>query len=133
MAAKGHYIMIDESILRDVKIEDLIISLGYEAFGFYIALLTLVRGYDSTGYRIPYERLNLIERRHLNLSDEEMVRFSEFLEKAIDLELLRESEDGKFFWSERRRIDLLKQEEARKKMSEAGIKGMASRYKNNTL
>ena len=133
MAAKGHYIMLDEAFLDDPKIEDLQISMGIEGIGFYIVLLTVFREHSATDYRIPYDRLSIIADRRMHLTKEEKERFSIFMEKAIEIGLLKESEEGDCFWSERRRIDLKKQEEARKKMSEAGVKGMASRYKNTTL
>ena len=127
MSAKGHYIMIDETILSDTKVEDLIMALGYEGFGLYIAFLTLIRHYDSTGYRVPVERLEIIARRHLNLHTErELDAFSDFILTAIKLELLRQ--DDEYIWSERRRIDLLKQEEIKRKQSLGGKEAMEKRY-----
>lgn len=128
MSAKGHYIMLDEAFLDDPKIEDLQIALGVEGIGFYIMLLTVFREHSATGYRIPYERLSIIADRRMHLTEAEKERFAIFIEKAIEIELLRESEEGTYFWSERRRIDLTKQEEASRKMSAAGIKGNNKRW-----
>ena len=130
MAAKGHYIMLDEAFLDDPKIEDLQIALGVEGIGFYIILLTVFREHSATDYRIPYDRLSIIVDRRMHLTEAEKERFPLFMEKAIEIGLLRESEEGDCFWSERRRIDLKNQEEAKKKMSLAGVKGMTSRYSN---
>ena len=128
MAAKGHYIMLDEAFLDDPKMEDLQIALGIEGIGFYVVLLTVFREHSSTGYRIPYDRLNIIADRRMHLTDAEKDRFSFFMAKAIEIGLLQESEEGDYFWSERRRIDLLKQEELRKKQSISGKETMEKRY-----
>ena len=131
MAAKGHYIMLDEAFLDDPKIEDLQISMGIEGIGFYIVLLTVFREHSATDFRIPYDRLSIIADRRMHLTEEEKERFSIFMEKAIEIGLLKESEEGDCFWSERRRIDLKKQEEAKRKMSEAGRDGIIRRWENS--
>lgn len=127
MSAKGHYIMIDESILSDTKIEDLLMALGYEGFGLYVAFLTLIRNFDSTGYKVPLDRLEILARRHLFLhTEEELESFSEFIATSVQCGLLQE--DDRYIWSERRRIDLLKQEEIKKKQSAGGKEAMGKRY-----
>ena len=128
MAAKGHYIMLDEAFLDDPKMEDLQIELGIEGIGFYVVLLTVFREHSATGYRIPYDRLNIIADRRMHLTDAEKERFSTFMEKAIEIGLLKESEEGDFFWSERRRIDLLKQEEIRQKQKDSAIRTNLKRF-----
>lgn len=129
MAAKGHYIMIDESILSDTKIEDLLMALGYEGFGLYVAFLTLIRNFDSTGYKVPLDRLEILARRHLLLhTEEELESFSEFIATSVQCGLLQE--DDKYIWSERRRIDLLKQENIRQKQKESAIKTNSKRFGN---
>jgi hypothetical protein len=120
--------MLDEAFLDDPKMEDLQIELGIEGIGFYVVLLTVFREHSATGYRIPYDRLNIIADRRMHLTDAEKERFSIFMAKAIEIGLLQESEEGDFFWSERRRIDLLKQEELRKKQSLSGKETMEKRY-----
>lgn len=128
MAAKGHYIMLDEAFLDDPKMEDLQIELGIEGIGFYVVLLTVFREHSATGYRIPYDRLNIIADRRMHLTDAEKERFSTFMEKAIEIGLLQESEEGDYFWSERRRIDLLKQEEIRQKQKDSAIRTNLKRF-----
>lgn len=132
MAAKGNYIIIEESILRDPLIEDLVLQGGYEAFGYYIAILSVMRDYRSYGYRIPISRLDILaSSRLLIYREEERKRFGEMVGLMVVIGLLKQEEG--FIWSERRTRDLVKQDDSRRKMSEAGIKGMANRYGGSTF
>lgn len=132
MAAKGNYIIIEESILRDPKIEDLILQGGYAALGYYIAILSIIRDYKTFGYRIPIKRIDIIAGSRLMLYEEaDRETFAEHVALMIALGLLRK--DDEFIWSERRRQDLIKQDQSREKMSQAGVKGMAARYGNRDV
>ena len=114
---KGNFIKVDENILSSPKIQKLIIARGYEGLGFFISLLTVMRNYQSTAFRIPLEDLETIASWHLHLNAEEQDRFALFIEKAIELDILKVNDE--YLWSERRSNDLLAQETLRKKQSES--------------
>lgn len=120
MAAKGNYIIIEESILRDPKIEDLILQGGYAALGYYIAILSIIRDYKTFGYRIPIKRIDIIAGSRLMLYEEaDRETFAEHVGLMVALGLLKK--DDEFIWSERRRQDLIKQDQLRDKQSQAAL------------
>lgn len=124
--AKGNFIRIDELILANPKIQKLIISRGYEALGFYIALLTTMRAYASTAYRIPLDDLEIIASWQLKLNDEQLSSFAEFIEKAVELDILQRNEE--YIWSDRRVNDLMAQELIREKQKDSAIKTNIKRF-----
>ena len=118
MAAKNNYMIISEAILRDPMIEDLILQGGYDALGYYIAILSVMRDYRDFGYRIPVSRLDILAgSRLLICREDERKRFGELVGLMVIIGLLRK-EDG-FIWSERRTSDLLKQDDIREKQTKA--------------
>ena len=125
--SKNNFVKVDEQILLFPEIRKLIMSCGYEGFGFYIALLTTMRSFHASRYRIPLGDLNILAEWQLNIrSDAEQERFSKFIEVACDLNLLKMDEDA--IWSEWRVNDLMAQEELSKKQSNAGKIAMEKRY-----
>ena len=132
MAAKNNYMIISEAILRDPMIEDLILQGGYAAFGYYIAILSIMRDYKDFDYKLPIKRLDIIAGSRLMLYDaKDRETFAEHVGLMLAIGLLKKNEDC--IWSDRRRLDLIKQDESRAKMSEAGVKGMAARYGNRDI
>ena len=128
--AKSTYVKVDEQILLSPKIRKLILACGYEGLGFYIALLSTMRTFQATGYKIPLDDLSILSEWQLNIrSDAEQERFSNFIGTAVELDILKMSD--KYIWSERRVNDLLKQEESCKKMSEAGRDGIIKRWEKS--
>lgn len=123
MSMKGNYIILEEGLLRDDKIRDLIEVRGFEGLGVYISLLTLIRGYSESDYRIPWNEVRKISRWDLLMPEEEL---RGFIDSCIACNLFKA--DDRFFWSDRRRNDLKKQDEVRRKQKEGGKKGAYRRY-----
>lgn len=123
MSKRGNYLIVQEDILRDDKIRDLIESRGYEGLGMYIAILTLMRNYSDTGYKVPWEEVRKISKWDLLIPEQEL---QGFIDSFIDCDLFKSNDQ--FFWSERRINDLKKQDETKQKKSEGGKKGLEIRW-----
>ena len=120
------FLKLDERLLRDDKIRDLIKRDGYEGLGIYLALLTLVRNYSDHAYQIPLSKVSDIASWDLHIPEEKL---QEVLESCLEIGLLENDENS--IWSPRRKNTLLKEEEARRKMSEGGKRGIQTRWNNS--
>nr|DAT34193.1 MAG TPA: protein of unknown function (DUF4373) [Caudoviricetes sp.] len=118
------FLKLDERLLRDDKIRDLIRSDGYEGLGIYLSLLTLFRNYKDHAYQIPLDKIPEIASWDLHIDPD---RLMALIERCAEIGLFRKSEET--FWSPRRKSDLLKAEELRKKQSEGGLRAMEKRWK----
>ena len=123
MSNRGNYLIVQEDILRDDKIRDLIEAKGFEGFGIYISLLTLMRNYQESGYKVPWSETRKIARWDLLIPNEKL---REIIDACIGCGLFKS--DDSFFWSERRVECLEEQERMRKKKVEAGKKGLEKRW-----
>lgn len=123
MSKRGNYLIVQEDILRDDKIRDLIEMRGYEGLGIYIAVLTLMRNYSDTGYKVPWDEVRKIARWDLLISEDDL---KSFIDSFIECNLFKA--DDRFFWSERRKNCLEAQDEIRKKQVDGGKKGASKRY-----
>ena len=121
------FLKLDERLLRDDKIRDLIKRDGYEGLGIYLALLTLVRNYSDHAYQIPLSKVSDIASWDLHLPEEKL---QEVLESCLEIGLLKNNENS--FWSPRRKRDLLKAEEDRKKRSETNRSNVLKRWKSSS-
>ena len=120
MAAKNNYMIISEAILRDPMIEDLILQGGYAAFGYYIAILSIMRDYKDFDYKLPIKRLDIIAGSRLMLYDaKDRETFAEHVGLMLAIGLLKKDEDS--IWSDRRRLDLLKQDNLRDKQTQSAL------------
>lgn len=128
MSKLGSYLIVQEDILRDAKIRDLIESMGYEGFGIYISILTLMRNYSDTGYKVPWIEVRKISRWDLLMPEEELKRF---IDSCIECNLFKA--DDRYFWSERRRNALLEQQESLKETSERNKKNIQKRWEKKDL
>lgn len=125
--SKNNFVKVDEQILQYPEIRKLIMTCGYEGFGFYIALLTTMRSFHASRYRIQLSDLDILAEWQLNIrSEEAQQRFSRFIEVACELNLLKMDDDA--IWSEWRVNDLLAQEELSKKQKESAIKTNLKRF-----
>lgn len=120
------FLKLDERLLRDDKIRDLIKRDGYEGLGIYLALLTLIRNYSDHAYQIPLSKVSDIASWDLHIPEEKL---QEVLESCLEIGLLKNDENS--IWSPRRKNTLLKEEEARRKMSEGGKRGIQTRWNNS--
>ena len=120
MAAKNNYMIISEAILRDPMIEDLILQGGYAAFGYYIAILSIMRDYKDFDYKLPIKRLDIIAGSRLMLYDaKDRETFAEHVGLMLAIGLLKKDEAS--IWSDRRRLDLLKQDNLRDKQTQSAL------------
>lgn len=117
MSKRGNYLIVQEDILRDDKIRDLIEARGYEGLGIYISLLTLMRNYSDTGYMVPWNEVRKIARWDLLIGEEEL---KGFIQSCIKCDLFKQ--DDSFFWSERRKNALEKQDELSEKQREGAMR-----------
>lgn len=120
---KEPYTRLDDRLLRDDKIRALRRATGYEGIGIYLSLLTLISNYRERAYQIPFASLEDIAECDMQIS---LDKLREVVDVCINLELFKSNETT--FWSERKKNDLLKAEEAIAKMSEAGRRGINKRW-----
>lgn len=123
MSNRGNYLIVQEDILRDDKIRDLIEAKGFEGFGIYISILTLMRNYQESGYKVPWSETRKIARWDLLIPNEKL---KEVIDACIDCGLFKS--DDSFFWSERRVECLVKQDDLERKRSETNQKNIRKRW-----
>lgn len=123
MSNRGNYLIIQEDILRDDKIRDLIEAKDFEGFGIYISLLTLMRNYQESGYKVPWSETRKIARWDLLIPNEKL---REIIDACIGCGLFKS--DDSFFWSERRVECLVKQDDLERKRSETNQKNIRKRW-----
>lgn len=126
MSKRGNYLIVQEDILCDDKIRDLIELRGYEGLGIYISVLTLMRNYSDTGYKVPWDEVRKIARWDLLIKEEELYSF---IQSFIDCKLFKS--DSQFFWSDRRRNCLKAQDDLKKEQSERARKLNEKRWKKD--
>lgn len=125
------FVKVDENILMDPDIEDLIEAGGFEAFGVYIGILSLLRTYAEYDYMIPVSRMKIIARKTFSMTENQLKKF---VDLCISCRILLEfrSESGEvYIYSRRRREELLEQDKLKKKQQEGGKKGMEKRYEKH--
>lgn len=125
--SRSLYVKVDEEILSDPDIQELIDKKGYEGFGVYIALLTLMRRYERSCYMIPCRNFSVFSRNFVGISEKKLKSIIAFLE---NLGILHHSlvNGEEYILSPRRQRELLAQDRVRQKQSEGGRKGMEKRY-----
>ena len=123
MSNRGNYLIVQEDILRDDKIRDLIEAKDFEGFGIYISILTLMRNYQESGYKVPWSETRKIARWDLLIPNEKL---KEVIDACIDCGLFKS--DDSLFWSERRVECLVKQDDLERKRSETNQKNIRKRW-----
>ena len=108
------FIRLDEDFAADPKIRRLSRALGRVAVLDYIELLPIFRRFPETGFQIPYSELRDIAEHDL-FTDPKSLRKT--VKECVAIGLYEE--DGKTFWSPRRKADLLSQADLRAKQQEA--------------
>lgn len=107
------FVMVEEHILQDPDIQDLIADCGYEGFGVYIAVLTVLRNYEKTSYMIPEEKIKSLAK-FLNVSEKKLKNYLEIFQK-LNIFSVFEHDGKSFFYSRRRQKELFIQQELREK------------------
>lgn len=125
--SRSLYVKVDEEILSDPDIQELIDKKGFEGFGVYIALLTLMRRYEKSFYMIPCRNFSVFSQNFHGISEKKLKSLVIILEKlgVLQSKIIDEEE---YIYSPRRQRELLAQDRVRQKQSEGGKKGMEKRY-----
>jgi hypothetical protein len=116
----NNYFSHDSNARNSDKIINLRMKFGVEGYGIYFMLLERLRE----------------EPEYMSIKDYNMIAFdfrvsTEKVKSVIeDFGLFVFTEDGKYFYSESFKKRMVLKDEKSKKRSEAGIKGMSSRWKN---
>lgn len=114
-----HFVKLSEDILNDPEIQDFIDEEGFEGLGVYLSILTLLSRYEESSFMIPCRKVDFLARKVFGFRKDKLEKI---IESAIDNHILADhiDEDGnRFFYSPRRRLELLNQKEISKKQSDA--------------
>lgn len=130
MAVKHSYFLkLDEDFLQDPEVQLFLEEKGKEAVFDYLMLLTRMRDYRDYDYMIPFSLIPIIARKDLGTTKEKL---EDTVNYCVKIGFFKVHEDEidkvKFFYSERRQCDLRTWQVTSSRRSEAGKKGMASRY-----
>ncbi len=128
MAKKNSYYMpFDEDFLQDPDIQMFLELKGKEAVFDYLMLLLRMRDYKDYGYMIPTFLVPIIAKKDLGEPKEKL---EDTIQYCLDTGLFKKYQDdvATYFYSSRRKKDLEDWDVKSTRRSEAGKKGMKSRY-----
>ena len=115
----AYYFSHDANARRDLRINELIIIYGYEGYGWYWALVEMMREQADYKLKINGKYSIQIYADELKTTSE---KASEFIQDCINEFKLFVS-DGEQFWSESLLRRMAIKEETHRKLSEAGQRG----------
>ena len=113
-----YFTRLDGDWLSDEKIRRLRRKDGYEGLGVYLAILTLIPRYNDYAYEIPFSDIEVIAEEDVHISSE---RLSEIINDCIEIGLFNIDSNVTRFYSSRRKNELIKGEETRKKQRKAAF------------
>lgn len=113
-----YFTRLDGDWLSDEKIRKLRRKDGYEGLGVYLALLTLVPRYNNYAYEIPFSDIEIIAEEDVHIPS---VRLAEIINDCVEIGLFTVDNSVSRFYSSRRKNELIKGEETRKKQRKAAF------------
>lgn len=122
-----YYMKLDEDFLQDPEVQLMIEQKGKEAVFDYIGLLLLMRDYRKTDYMIPWVMIPVLARSSLMTTKEKLEDTIRYCIVNGFFQVYEDTE-GKYFYSERRRLDLRTWQVTQSKRSAAGIIGNQVRW-----